>query len=562
MTFMTKVPATKSQLLSCLSAVAITCALVSSANSADQPAAPKIGPAKMHLLTQEQYRQVIADTFGPDIEVNGQFATELRKGGLLAISSGETSVTGGQLQSFDSMGRAIAAQVTDPQRRQYLVPCKPANERTADAACAAEFFKTTGRILFRRPLTEQEIQLQVNVAGEAATKVRNFYDGLGFSLASMLVAPEFLFRQEIVKAGADGSHELDDYSKASRLSFFLWNAQPDAELLRAAEAGELSTPAGVAKQADRMINSRRFEGAVRNFFADMLRFDEYANLQKDGTVFPKFTLTVSAESEEQTLRTLVDLLVTNKGDYRDIFTTRKTFLTTTLAAIYNVPLVKTTASMEPPSWQAVEYPEGDARTGLLSHISFTALHSHPGRTSPTIRGKALREVFLCQKVPDPPANVNFEVVQDTSNPQFKTARARVEAHMTTPACAGCHKVMDPMGLSLETFDGAGSYRTTENGVKIDTAGAFNGKPFKDALELNRVLHDDPSVVSCVVQRAVSYGLGREVAEGEKSWQTGLTKTFATDQYRLPDLFRRIATSPEFFRVAEPQQTAVKSAAAN
>ena len=561
MTFSMKVPATKSQLLSCLSAVVITCALVSSANSADAPAAAKAGPAKMHLLTQQQYRQVIADTFGPDIEVNGQFATELRKGGLLAVSSGETSVTGGQLQAFDSMARAIAAQVTDPQRRQYLVSCKPANERGPDAACATEFFKNTGRILFRRPLTEQEVQLQVNVAGEAATKVRNFYDGLGFSLASMLVAPEFLFRQETVKASADG-HELDDYSKASRLSFFLWNAQPDGELLRAAVAGELSTPAGIAKQVDRMVASRRFEGAVRNFFADMLRFDEYEHLQKDATVFPKFTLTVSAESEEQTLRTLVDLLVTNKGDYRDIFTTRKTFLTTTLAAIYNVSLVKTTASMEPPAWQAVEYPEGDARTGVLSHISFTALHSHPGRTSPTIRGKALREVFLCQKVPDPPANVNFEVVQDTSNPQFKTARDRVTAHMTTPACAGCHKVMDPMGLSLETFDGAGSYRTTENGVTIATDGAFNGKPFKDSMELNKVLHDDPAITSCVVQRAVAYGLGREIADGEKPWYTGLTKTFATDQYRLPDLFRRIANSPEFFRVAEPQQTAVKSAAAN
>ncbi len=569
MTLLSKVSGTRHRLRRCLSVAAIACVLaplpgitIPDASAAD--AQPAAGPAMMHLLSAQQYRQIIDDTFGPDIEVNGRFTTETRRAGLLAISSGVTSVTMAEMEAFDNLARSIAAQVTDRTRRDYLIPCKPASERAVDDACAAKFFEATGRFLFRRPLTTDEVKIQVEAAARATEKVKNFYEGLSLSLASMLASPEFLFRQEIPVSdpAQPGQYVLDSYSKASRLSFFLWNSQPDAELLRAAQAGDLNTPAGIAKQVDRMIASRRFEGVVRNFFSDMLRFDDFGNLQKDATVFPKFSLTVSSDAAEQTLLTLVDLLVTQHGDYRDIFTTRRTFLTTTLAAIYGVPLVKSTPRMEPPSWQPYEYEEGNPRAGILSHISFTALHSHPARTSATIRGKALREVFLCQTVPNPPANVNFTVVQNTDNPLYKTARERLTAHSTNPACAGCHKITDPIGLSLEKFDGSGSFRNDENGAHIDTAGAFNGKPFSNPLELGKVLHDDPGATDCLVTRAVSYALGREIADGEKPWHTALNKSFADDQYRLPELFRRIATSPEFFRTAEPQKLPVKTAASS
>ena len=153
------------------------------------------------------------------------------------------------------------------------------------------------------------------------------------------MAPEFLFRTETV-TGPPGNQTLDDYSRASRLSFFLWDSQPDNELLRAAKDGELHTAQGLVAQVDRMVVSRRFEYGVRSFFSDMLHFDEYSGLEKDAMIYPRFTSNVSAESEEQTLRTLTDLLVTRNGDYRDIFTTRRTFLTPELAAMYNISLPK------------------------------------------------------------------------------------------------------------------------------------------------------------------------------------------------------------------------------
>src|SRR5581483_360654 len=161
--------------------------------------------------------------------------------------------------------------------------------------------------------------------------------------------------------------------------------------------------------------------------------------------------------------------IKQKKDYRDFYTTRETYLSPSLAALYHLP----TSS----DWQRYEFPADSPRAGMLTQISFLALHSHPGRSSPTLRGKALREILLCQKVPDPPGNVNFTVVQETNNPKYKTARERLTAHQTEATCAGCHKLIDPIGLSMENFDTVGSFRTMENGAPIDASGMFDGKPF-------------------------------------------------------------------------------------
>jgi hypothetical protein len=412
-------------------------------------------------------------------------------------------------------------------------------------------------MLYRRPLTPDELQSRVKVANDAATGLKDFYTGLGISLSTMLDSPKFLFRQEVAEADPDhpGQYRMDAYSKASQLSFFLWNAAPDPELLAAAERGDLNTDSGLAKQVDRMIASPRLQQGVRAFFTDMLGFDEFETLAKDAMLFPKFNSRVAKDAQEQTLRTVTNLLVVDKGDYRDIFTTRKTYLSPLLASVYGVPLVAPDGT-----WQPYEYPEGDARAGIVSQVAFVALHSHPGRSSPTLRGKAVREVLLCQKVPTPPANVNFTLVQDTKNPQYKTARARLHAHATEATCAGCHKIMDPIGLGLEAFDSGGSLRGSENGETIDTSGELDGIKFADAAGLSKAVHDDPAAPACVVSRAYSYGVGRLPAKGEGDYVKALQTDFQANGYRFPDLLKKIATSPEFYRVAPPQMGALDTSA--
>ncbi len=515
----------------------------------------------MRRLSGEQYQNVIHDVFGPTIELGGRFEPDLRVGGLLAVGSGDVSITAAGIEQYDTMSRRIAGQVVDEKRRDMMLRCKPANAAAPDDVCAGQVMARVGRILYRRPLSQTELQAYVTAANVGAVKTKSFYAGLQLSLAAMLSSPKFLFRTEMSEPDPDhaGGWRLDAYSKASQLSFFLWNSGPDQILLDAADSGKLNTRKGVAEQVERMIASQRLEEGVRAFFIDNFGFDQFETLTKDTTLFPKFSAQAAADAQEQTLKTIVDLLLKNKGDYRDIFTTKKTFITQELGAIYRIPVVDTLPNGAPDTWQPYEFAATDPRGGILTQVAFTALHSPPGRGSPTLRGKALREVLLCQKVPAPPAAVKFDIVQDTNNPLYKTARDRLAAHANNPVCAGCHKIIDPIGLALENFDGAGAYRTTEQGAKIDTSGMLDGVNFTNAAELGKVVHDNPATTSCLVNRLSAYAIGRPVQEA--AWLDDLKQRFSASNYQLPALMREIAMSDNFFAVVQSETKAAATEAA-
>jgi hypothetical protein len=535
----------------------LACGTVAGASAAPYAETAPEARSMVRRLSQEQYRNIIADVFGPTVKVGGRFEPDIRRDGLLAVGASAVSVTASGLEDYDQIARSIASQVVSEERRGTLFACKPAKATEPDDACAKQFLGDAGRLLYRRALSSNELKTRVKVAHDAGAKLKDFYQGVGVSLSTMLTSPLFLFRQDVAEAlpGGRGQYRLDGYSKASQLSFLLWNAGPDPELLTAAEKGELHTEAGLAKQVDRMLASPRLSAGVRAFFTDMLGFDEFQNLAKDALLFPKYTSRVAVDAQEQTLRTITDVLVTQKADYRDIFTTRKTYLTPQLASIYGVPLPATDNG-----WKPYEYAEGDPRVGVAAQISFVALHSHPGRSSPTLRGKAIRQVLLCQKVPDPPGNVNFTVVQDTKNPQYKTARERLSAHATEAMCTGCHKLIDPIGFGLEQFDSAGSLRETENGARIDTQGELDGIKFTNAAGLANALHEDPAAVSCIVDRVYAYAAGHAPAKSEAGVLESLRKDFAADQYRFPALLRRIALNETTSRVAPPQMGALETPA--
>ncbi|HWG75390.1 MAG TPA: DUF1592 domain-containing protein [Steroidobacteraceae bacterium] len=514
------------------------------------------GPAMLRRLSPDQYRQIIADIFGSDITIGGRFAPEIRQSGLLAVGGGTESITSDEVEQYHSMAHTIAAQVVDPAHREVLIPCRPASTATADDRCASLFLSEVGELLYRRPLSKQELQLQVGIAHLAAQQGRDFYAGLGESLSQMLVSPQFLFRWSAVQGApaVSGVSTLDDYARASQLSFLLWNSSPDQTLLDDARHGRLNSPQGLGREVDRLLASPRLDAGVRAFFADMLQFSCAedpcldASFAKDSTIYPRFTPQVAADAQEQTLRTLVDLLITHDGDYRDVFTTPKTFLTPDLAAVYGVPLPRNAPNGEPTDWQAYLYPPGDPRAGILAQVSFVALHSHPGQASATLRGRALREAILCQRVPDPPPNVSFKLAFDTTNPQYPTARSRLTAHRTNPVCAGCHKLMDPIGLSMENFDSDGHFRTRENGVPIDTSGELDGHKFDGMQGLDQTVANDPAAPACLVTRLAAYALGRAPSGDELQWVAALKKDFIADHYRLPALLRQIATSPQLYQI--------------
>jgi len=379
------------------------------------------------------------------------------------------------------------------------------------------------------------------------------------SLAEMLIAPEFLLRFKKMEPDPahPGEERMNAYYKATELSYFLWNTTPDEDLLEAAQSGALNTPAGLKKQVDRLIGSPRIADGIQALFSDLLGFSDFESVSKDPSFFPRYTPNIKEEAQEQTLRTIVDHIVNRHGDYRDLFTTPHTFLTTDLAALYDVPLVDTTDNGQPQRWLPYSYPAGDPRSGLLSQASFTTLWSPSGRTSPTVRGKALRQNILCEKVPPPPGNVSFKFVEDTSNPQFKTTRDRLTAHRTEPMCAGCHKLTDPLGLALENFDSAGEYRTHENGVVIDARGELSGKPFVGAQGLAQAVHDDPAAVSCIAQRAFAFETGYLPPKDDPRWRQ-ISQHFAASHYDVLELLRSIALSDLSYSPGAPQPLAASA----
>jgi len=500
--------------------------------------------AAMRRLTEDQYRNAIADIFGPDIKVAGRFEPIVRPvHELIASGARASAISPAGLEQFDAMARVIAGQVFGDANRGQFAGCSPNDAAKADPVCAAEILAPLGRYAFRRPLTKAELEFYVDLAGRAAGPTSDFYKGLEFALSAMLVSPKFLYVTETAELDPDrpGEFRLDNYARASRLSFLLWNTTPNENLLRAAERGELTDPAKLEQIAAAMVDSPRFEHGVRAFFADMLIFEKFDEMAKDPIVYPYFNQDVAKSLPEQLLRTIVDHLVTRGADYPSLFTTSRTFMDRPLASAYRVQVKNSHG------WEAYDFGGEGERAGLLGQAGFLALYSHSGRSSPTLRGRAIRELLMCQVVPDPPGNVNFTAVQDTANKAMPTARIRLTRHRTDPVCAGCHMITDPIGLGLEKFDGIGAYRATENDAPIDSSGSLDGVDFSDARGLGEALSKNEATTQCVSNRLLEYATASSpdsVFEMSETLHSG----FAANGFRIRELFRQVATMPDTYQV--------------
>lgn len=515
-------------------------ALIGCSPSDPEPETPGT-QALTKLVTTEQYSNSLSYIFGPGIDVEARFAPVPRREGLLSNSLATAGVSGGQVQTIQAVASNVASQVVDARYRNHLVACRPESIDGPDQACAAQFVSEVGRLLFRRALTENEVATYAEQASGAAEELEDFYAGIETVLEGLLIHPETLFVIESVEPDPNNPDQLrlDAYSLASRLSFFLWNASPDDELLAAAESGELQAPGGIERTVDRMLASQRLVDGMRAFFDDKLVFDGFATLTKDPDIYPQFTSVTAQDAREQTLRTIIDHTLNKELDYRDLFTSRSTFMSPNLATVYGVPAQ--------PGWAPYTFAEDSPRAGLLTHVSFLALTSHPGRSSVTERGMGLRERLLCQTVPEPPPGIDFTVVT-MPDAHYPTQRQRVAAHLETPSCAGCHRITDPIGLSLEQFDGAGSFRLTENGALIDATGGLDGFEFDGAIGLGEALRENPELPRCLVQRVYSYATGAPPAIDARPALNYFNDRFADNGYQLRDLLRTIVLSKSFSRI--------------
>lgn len=501
-------------------------------------------PTAYRRLTESEYRHSISDIFGPDIRVQGRFEPDVRIGGLLAGGTTVLSVTPTGFQAYTLLANSISHQVVAPERRAKL-PCAPKAADAPDDACASRILSQVSLAAFRRPVDADGLKARVALASQMTKAKKDFYAGLSYSLTSILASPQFLFRTEVAVPDGSGGYTLDAYSRASRLSYLLWNSTPDAELLAKAASGELATPAGLSGQVDRLMASPRVEAGLRAFFGDLIAPDYYGSVTKDPEVYPAWSVEVYDSAKEETLRTILDVSLNQNGDLRDILTTQKTFVNRKLAAAYDVPFSFAG------DWAPYEFPKGAERSGILTQLSVLAMFSHPARSSPTERGKAIADIFLCSPTPPPPADVDFSLIDDVDNVALKTVRQRLFAHASAPSCNSCHSAIDPLGLSLENFDAGGKHRTLDNGEPIDATANLAGKSFVGATGLGQVLREDPRFPACMARKVYAYGRGDDVYRTRPAQVSAALEAFKASGYRLPVLLRSIATSPQFYSATRP-----------
>ena len=509
----------------------------SAADEARAPMEVTLPAPTLRRLTQVQYGRAIHDLFGPDVLLPTSLEPDETIDGLRAIGSGVTTISPRGVEQYERAAFDIAAQaLSTPKRRRALMPCL--EDADFKDPCMEDFFGDFGRRVWRRPLTLQEIDRFAGISLRAGSLLGDDYKGLEYGIAAMLQSPNFLFRVELGEPDPDGGQaRFTSYEMASRLSFLLWDSIPDDALLDAAEDGDLGDDEALAEQVDRMLDDPKIEQGIRAFFTDMLRLYALDDLNKDPTVFTHMSPEVGPAAREETLLGILHLTQELDGDYRDLFTTRTTFLDRRLASIYGVPA---------PVWDGfgkTEWPESHGRRGLLGQVSFLAGNSHPVATSPTLRGKFVRRTLLCHVIPPPPADVDASIPEPAQG--LVTMRERVAKHLEEPSCAGCHNLVDPIGLGLENFDGLGHWRDREYGQHIDPTGELDGEDFSDAWSLAHRVAQHPNLSNCLVRNVLSYASGRALSEGEEDAVRFHTEGFVDEGHSVMSLLRDVALSPAF-----------------
>jgi hypothetical protein len=504
----------------------------------ETPAAYEPADPVLPRLTTLQYRSTLLQLFGPNVPL---LPTEADTSPYLFESIGAASTTLSELgvEQYEQAAEAATQYVfSDPLRRAVFVGCEPV--AAPGDACTAQFLARFGRKALRRPLAPAELERWSNVAlGLAQPDV---WEGLRLATAGLLQSPHFLYRVELGEPDPEDAARrvLTGYEMASRLSFFLWNTAPDDALLDAAQAGELGNQDGIGKHAARLLADSRAGDTIQRYFAQYLDLGRLEGVTRNPATYPLFTATTNASMRRE-VELLVDHIVTQGGDARTIFSTQHTFVNSDLASLYGVEA----PGADVATFVPVDLPEDGPRAGLLTLGAFLTMNAHETQTSPTARGKYVRERVLCQVVQPPPPNIDANL-EPPSDGTPKTVRELLEEHRKNPSCAGCHSFIDPPGFLFENFDSIGAYRTKLPGdLPVDATGDLDGVALDGARDLAELLTTDKRVGRCMVTQLYRHALSRLDATGEKPALDDLEAAFAETGYDFRALLLELVTHEAF-----------------
>jgi hypothetical protein len=494
------------------------------------------GRAPLRRLTRVEYDNTVLRLLGDPSNPALQFEPDTLADGF--TNNADTQNVGTSLAQ-QYLTAAEALSVTATKDLNKLLGCDPTG---AEAACLRSFIVQFGQRAWRRPLAAAEVDRLAAVY----TKGRADFDiptSTQMVLQTMLLSPAFLYRVELgVPAAGATTFPLTSWELASRLSYFLEGSMPDDLLLTTAAGDALRTPQQVATSAQRLLSasSRPAQDRMAQFFTEWMKLVNIDRLQKDITVFPTFTPALGPLLRQETETFVKKTLFGGPGDLATLLTAPYTYAPPEVATLYG---------SAPPAADGRVNLDPKRRAGLLTQPAILATLAKADTTDPVHRGKFVWEGLFCGSVPAPPTNVNITPPKITPG---TTARQRFEEHRAAAACAACHVVMDPIGLTFENYDALGRWRDTENGLAIDASGQLKGTdvdgPFVGAVELAHKLASSPRVATCAVRQLFRFGFGRyDTAEDMPTIET-LAAQFQSNQQRFIDLAVAMTQVPAFLQL--------------
>lgn len=455
-----------------------------------------------------------------------------------------------------------------PKIHQQVVVATPEDKDQPDAMPIG-FAEATRRVfknllpkLYRRNVSEDEIHAVMMICQKASDSGCSYEESLRYGLQGALVAPQFLFRSEnLIENG--NIRRLDDFGIASRLSFFLWASTPDQRLLNLASENRLHESEVLQAEVSRMLDDPKSSSLISGFFAQWLGLRNIQKIDIDRDKFPVWSDRLRSAMIKET--ELFCEHVLKNGSIDDFLNADFTFVNPRLAEFYGLKYDgKDPSEMykrrpgrndgdprrqglyeQEDQWIQVQLPEN--RRGVLTQAAALALTSNPTRSSAVKRGKWVLETVLGDPPPSAPPNVPS--LEQAKADDKATLRERLEIHRSNPSCAGCHKLIDPIGLGLENFDATGKWRVEEDGKEIVAQGALSdGKTFTGPTELIKILSErTPDVAKNFTQRLLTYALGRGLQRADRCDVDKILAHAKENRYTIKSLISSIVESDSFLQ---------------
>jgi len=513
---------------------------------------PQLDPGRVaiHRLNNTEYNNTVRDLLGTQSKPAATFLAE--EGLNFDNTATALGMTSSQYEGYFKAARDLMTEASStPAELSRFMTCTPS--KAADA-CARQIIEAFGAKVYRRPLEAAELDRAMKVFDGGIGRALSGSDAMLLTLRAMLSAANFLYRIEYDENPASATpHAVSAYELASRLSYLGWSSMPDEALFAKAKDGSLLQSGTLEAELERVLADGKSTAFIESFAGQWLDIRKLITHSVTPQIFPTYTAQLSDAMLQEGYLWFQEFVNQNRP-LSDWFSADFNFVNDTLAQHYGMTQPGTGAQLK-----RVEVTT-DQRKGFFGLSSFLTQTSFPSRTSPTLRGAWVLSELLCSPPPPPPNNV--PKLDESATPQemmqpagTENVKQRLERHRSDPACAACHRILDPVGLGLERFDGIGRYREAYgNGDAIDPAGMLpDGTAFAGPDQLGPLIGQDPRFAACVAQKLYTYALGRDVEAFDAASLQKLQASWTSRGPTIRNLMKEVVLSNAFrFRRGEAQ----------